>query len=149
MNKKDSKKKSNNGAGIISVIVFIVIVVRVFGIDELRRVFFMLRQGLADDGNLAGIIAVGAVSIVILFAALKAAVRAMTREKKTFTAETTRKTSAPLHSHDRLSGYTDGSCGDEEHWRKQLDGFLAAGIIDRSEYKILLEKRNVSYSRRT
>lgn len=149
MNKKDSKKKSNNGAGIISVIVFIVIVVRAFGIDELRRVFSMLGQGLADDGNLAGIIVVGAVSIVILFAALKAAVRAMTREKKAFTAETTRKTSATLHSHDRLSGYTDGSCGDEEHWRKQLDGFLAAGIIDRSEYKVLLEKRNISYSRRT
>ena len=58
MNKKDSKKKNNNGAGIISVIVFIVFVVRAFGIDELKRVFSMLGQGLADDGNLAGMIAV-------------------------------------------------------------------------------------------
>ena len=47
---------------------------------------------------------------------------------------------AAAHSHDRLQGYR----GDEdktEHWKKQLDGFLEAGIIDRAEYRTLLERR--------
>ena len=29
----------------------------------------------------------------------------------------------------------------QEHWKKQLDGFLEAGIIDRSEYRVLQERR--------
>ncbi len=44
------------------------------------------------------------------------------------------------HSHDRLTGYNN-DCSQEEHWKKQLDGFLASGIITKSEYKELLKQR--------
>ena len=48
---------------------------------------------------------------------------------------------AKAHSHDQVTGYKLGAESGEEHWKKQLDGFLAAGIIDRSEYRVLLERR--------
>ena len=47
------------------------------------------------------------------------------------------------HSHDRLqSSNTAQLCDDDTytHWKKQLDGFLEAGIIDRSEYNTLLKR---------
>lgn len=47
------------------------------------------------------------------------------------------------HSHDRLqTGSTAQECDDDSllHWKKQLDGFLQAGIIDRSEYNTLLAR---------
>ena len=31
--------------------------------------------------------------------------------------------------------------GGADPWKEQLDGFLAAGVIDRAEYKALLERR--------
>ena len=46
------------------------------------------------------------------------------------------------HSHDRAAGYEDFSCTPDEHWKKQLDGFLANGIIDRAEYRFLMKKRS-------
>jgi len=43
------------------------------------------------------------------------------------------------HSHDRLT--VDVSKEDGlEHWKKQLDDFMKAGIIERSEYNALLYK---------
>lgn len=47
------------------------------------------------------------------------------------------------HSHDRLAqGNTAQNCEDDEllHWKKQLDSFLESGVIDRSEYRTLLER---------
>lgn len=49
------------------------------------------------------------------------------------------------HNHDRLSGYEDDSCTSEEHWKKQLDDFLSAGIISKQEYAELLEQRQQQY----
>lgn len=49
----------------------------------------------------------------------------------------------PEHSHDRLSVNNTAQVCDEDsytHWKKQLDDFLEAGIIERSEYKALLER---------
>lgn len=49
------------------------------------------------------------------------------------------------HNHDRLSGYEDDSCTSEEHWKKQLDDFLSAGIISKQEYAELLKQRQQQY----
>lgn len=49
----------------------------------------------------------------------------------------------PEHSHDRLSVNNTAQVCDEDsytHWKKQLDDFLAAGIIERSEYNTLLKR---------
>ena len=49
----------------------------------------------------------------------------------------------PEHSHDRLSVSNTAQVCDEDsytHWKKQLDDFLAAGIIDKSEYNTLLNR---------
>jgi len=48
--------------------------------------------------------------------------------------------------HDRLHPEHASACPDRlTHWKRQLDGFLAAGLIDKEEYRVLLEK----YSRET
>ena len=51
------------------------------------------------------------------------------------------------HTHDRLDYdcYTNDS-GSIEHYKRQLSSFLSAGIIDRSEYKVLLERYSKSLS---
>ena len=49
----------------------------------------------------------------------------------------------PEHSHDRLSVSNTAQVCDEDsytHWKKQLDDFLEAGIIDKSEYSALLNR---------
>lgn len=49
----------------------------------------------------------------------------------------------PEHNHDRLSVSNTAQVCDEDsytHWKKQLDDFLAAGIIERSEYNALLKR---------
>lgn len=49
--------------------------------------------------------------------------------------------SEKLHSHDRLDSNRIVRCADGyQHWINQLDGFLDAGLIDRSEYRALIEK---------
>lgn len=46
------------------------------------------------------------------------------------------------HSHDRLTPNTlkIEAYDSFEHYKRQIDGFLAAGIIDKAEYKVLYEK---------
>lgn len=44
------------------------------------------------------------------------------------------------HSHDRLSAVNVSRETGMEHWKHQLDDFLKAGIIDRAEYNVLLER---------
>ena len=47
-------------------------------------------------------------------------------------------TKSKVHTHDRLDGKNYNlKESDSDHYIKQLDGFLQAGIIDRSEYKTL------------
>lgn len=50
---------------------------------------------------------------------------------------------SPEHSHDRLqSNNTAQVCDEDEytHWKKQLDDFLEAGVIEKSEYNTLLSR---------
>ena len=55
-----------------------------------------------------------------------------------------------VHSHDRISGksniYKPDDCKGIEHWIKQLDGFLACGIIDRKEYSVLVKSYREQYN---
>ena len=49
------------------------------------------------------------------------------------------------HSHDQLSGYRAGDCTPDEHWRRQLDDFKKAGLIDNDEYHKLLNRGSKPY----
>ena len=49
------------------------------------------------------------------------------------------------HSHDQLSGYRAGDCTPDEHWRRQLDDFKKAGLIDNDEYHKLLKRGSKPY----
>ncbi len=89
------------------------------------------------------ILAVIAAAVVVLLgiAAVVRVAKSAAERSAAVTPAARRTTASAQHSHDRLAGYTEGSCGDLEHWKKQLDGFLEAGIIDRAEYRVLLERR--------
>ena len=75
-----------------------------------------------------------------IIAVLKKRVKSSNTEKKNSSSVTSDTPSQ--HSHDRLSvknKFTE-SCQGIEHYKKQLDGFLESGIIDRKEYSVLLDK---------
>ena len=45
------------------------------------------------------------------------------------------------HTHDRIDTISyDVNESEEEHYRKQLNGFLKAGIIEKEEYRLLLQR---------
>ncbi len=44
------------------------------------------------------------------------------------------------HSHDRLTENYHHPESGLEHWKIQLDGFLKAGLIDKKEYAVLMER---------
>ena len=63
------------------------------------------------------------------------------RKNRPASAKTEHASRAAEHSHDRIEHAEKYSyCTGEEHWRRQLDGFLKAGIIDRKEYRVLWER---------
>lgn len=148
-----NQKKKKKGSGIWGLIFLaVVFAINRLDTDNLRRFFsrlrWELRTGRLDLNSRA---AVAALAVVIGLVALIVIVSVVARsaKNKRFDGVRARRPSAAVspmsgqnvqHSHDRLSGYR----GDEnaaDHWKKQLDGFLEAGIIDRSEYKVLLERR--------
>jgi len=63
-------------------------------------------------------------------------VREMTREKTDLSG----KVHSPGHAHDRL----DFDCyvpeNQAEHYRKQLQSFLEAGLIEKAEYREIIER---------
>ena len=148
-----NQKKKKKGSGIWGLIFLaVVFAINRLDIDNIRRFFsrlrWELRTGRLDLNSRA---AVSALAVVIGLVALIVIVSVVAKsaKNKRFDGVRTRRSSAAVspmsgqnvqRSHDRLSGYR----GDEnaaDHWKKQLDGFLEAGIIDRSEYKVLLERR--------
>lgn len=48
--------------------------------------------------------------------------------------------SQPQHNHDRLTNTGHKPESGFQHWKTQLDGFLEAGLIDKAEYKLMLER---------
>ena len=52
-----------------------------------------------------------------------------------------KKKKAGEHTHDRIDTVSyDVNETEAEHYRKQLDGFLKAGIIEKEEYRLLLQR---------
>jgi hypothetical protein len=140
-NRQPQKKKSGGIWGLIFLAV--IWAINRIDIDDAERFFRRLGRG-AGAGRLSldgGVIAAAAAIILAIVLGVTLSRVKKVRAAKRFDGIRARGGgTAASHSHDRLQGYR----GDEdktEHWKKQLDGFLAAGIIDRSEYRVLLERR--------
>ena len=127
------------------IILMVIWAINRIDFDDLSRALKRLfrSSGVSADGATIGIAVLAVVLFVVILALVKK-IRTIASDKRFTGVKTSARretTAVPLHSHDRLSGYADGSCSSEEHWKKQLDGFLSAGIIDRNEYRVLLERR--------
>ena len=142
-NPDNPKKKKKSGAWGLAVIILIWLI-NTIDFDAVSRFFRRLRWTFRtgsfgpDDGAAVAAIVAVVVLVVVITAVAAAAKRAKARRFDGVRAQ--RGGTAEHHSHDRLQGYA-GNESAAEHWKKQLDGFLAAGIIDRSEYRTLLERR--------
>lgn len=149
-NKNTQKPKKKSSGGFVGLIVLLVVwaLNRVDFSRLFARLRWMLQTGrFPENSETLGAVAAGAVLLIVLIAVLARAVKSAKARRFDGVPSARRGGTAAHHSHDRLQGYS----GDEnsvEHWKKQLDGFLAAGIIDRSEYRTLLERRSVSYSKK-
>lgn len=143
MDNQNNKKQKKKGSGLWAILFFVVIwAINHIDFDRLSYRFSRLFRGgslsMDDMVIVVGIVAVLAFVLLIV---------TITRAKKVRAAKrfdgirSVGGGTAKAHSHDRVTGYSVGAENPQEHWKKQLDGFLAAGIIDRSEYRVLLERR--------
>ena len=153
-NKNKQQKPRKKGSGLWVAVFFIVVwLINTVDLDRLASRLSRLFRGegfsLDDMRIVIGIVAVLAVALLILTITRLSKVRAQKRfdgilrapgGRTAGTGSAVRGGSAAAHSHDQLQGYR-GDESSAEHWKKQLDGFLEAGIIDRSEYRVLLERR--------
>lgn len=142
-NKNKQQKPRKKGSGLWVAVFFIVVwLINTVDLDRLASRLSRLFRGegfsLDDMRIVIGIVAVLAVALLILTITRLSKVRA---QKRFDGIRSFRGGTAQAHSHDRVTGYQVGTENEQEHWKKQLDGFLAAGIIDRSEYRVLLERR--------
>ena len=142
-NKNKQQKPRKKGSGLWVAVFFIVVwLINTVDLDRLASRLSRLFRGegfsLDDMQIVVGIVAVLAVVLVAVTLTRLAKVRA---QKRFDGIRSFRGGTAQAHSHDRVTGYQVGTENEQEHWKKQLDGFLAAGIIDRSEYRVLLERR--------
>ena len=151
VNTTNQKKKKKGGAWWL---LFLVIIWAVNNLDgeKVRRFFqrlqWQFRTGRVDMRALtaAGAVVVALVVLVIIVSAIAKSAKnkrfdGIKRQRGASSASVSPMSGQSVqHSHDRLSGYHGEESG-ADHWKKQLDGFLEAGIIDRSEYKALLERR--------
>ncbi len=141
---RQNQRKKNKGSGILGLIILLVVwAINALDGDKLGR-FVSRLQGSARTGRLGaggGVIAViAAVVLLILLGVTISRVKKLRAAKRFDGIKARGGGTAAAHSHDQLQGYR-GNESAYEHWKKQLDGFLAAGIIDRSEYRVLLERR--------
>ena len=142
-NKNKQQKPRKKGSGLWVAVFFLVVwLINTVDFDDLAyRLSRLFRGGelsLDDMQIVVGIVAVLAVVLVAVTLTRLSKVRA---QKRFDGIRSFRGGTAQAHSHDRITGYQVGAENAQEHWKKQLDGFLAAGIIDRSEYRVLLERR--------
>ena len=142
-NRNKQQKPKKKGSGLWVAVFFLVVwLINTVDFDDLAYRLSRLFRGegfsLDDMQIVVGIVAVLAVVLVAVTLTRLAKVRA----KKRFDGiRSFRGGTAQAHSHDQVTGYRLGAEDAQEHWKKQLDGFLEAGIIDRSEYRVLLERR--------
>ena len=150
VNNTNQKKKKKGGAWWL---LFLVIIWAVNNLDgeKVRRFFqrlqWQFRTGRVDMRALtaAGAVVVALVALVVIVSAAAKSAKnkrfdGIKRQRGASASVSPMSGQSVQHSHDRLSGYRGEESG-LDHWKKQLDGFLEAGIIDRSEYRALLERR--------
>ena len=136
------KKKKGSGAWGLVIIALIWLFNRV-NFEDIERFFSRLRWTFRTGRIELSESVIAALAAVVLLIAL---IVTIVRVKKVLAAKrfdgikARGGGTAAAHSHDQLQGYR-GNETPAEHWKKQLDGFLEAGIIDRSEYRVLLERR--------
>ena len=149
-NQNQRKKKKGSGLWGLFVL-FVIYAINRLDAEKVSRFFSRLKWSFRT-GRINSRAAISAIAVVValfLLIVIIGVVAKKAREKR-FDGVRTRRGGAagvsPMssqsvqHSHDRLQGYHGEESG-ADHWKKQLDGFLEAGIIDRSEYKALLERR--------
>ena len=158
-NKKQQNKKKPSSGFLWVAALFLIGILRQLDLGTaFTRLQRMLRTGrfVPDETVIFALAVLIPVLIVIVAVAVRVARHAAktgdTAVSPRRTAEDAigarRRTAGEAHSHDRLSGYTAGSENADDHWKKQLDSFLEAGLIDRAEYRVLLERRrNDGYRR--
>lgn len=142
-NRNKQQKPKKKGSGLWAFVILALIAsFNTADFDELSyRISRFFRTGrLSPDSAVFVITAAVILAVVLLLVTLARAKKV--REAKRFDGiRSFGGGTAKAHSHDQVTGYKLGAESGEEHWKKQLDGFLAAGIIDRSEYRTLLERR--------
>ena len=141
-NRQNNNKKSGSGSGVLGLIL-----VAVF-----------LLSSRAEIGEMpAAFIALIALAVgFVVFAAIKSA---KTNASKTTAARTTARPTAARNAQNRTAGrgtqraaaekaeeaeeavHCHHSTG-KQKYLEQLDGFLANGIIDKAEYKLMKERYN-------
>ena len=143
-NQRRQQTKKKKGSGLWGLLVLgLIWLFNSVNTGDIRRFFsrlgWRLRTGnfRLDDG---AIVAITVVVVLVVLIVTLSRVKKVRAEKRFDGIRARGGGTAAAHSHDQLQGYR-GNESAGEHWKKQLDGFLAAGIIDRSEYRVLLERR--------
>lgn len=147
-NNSNQQKKKKKGSGVWGLIILAAIwAINRLDADDVSHFFSRLQWRIRTgnfrlDGSKIGeitAIIIGLVLIFTLFLTLSR-IKKVSAAKRFDGIKARGGGTAQAHSHDQLQGYR-GNESAAEHWKKQLDGFLEAGIIDRSEYRVLLERR--------
>jgi len=132
---KNNKKGGKLGIGVV----FFVIMALSALTENWDNIRWQLwRMGLDTEALLPLVFAVVAILVACVF--LKAKGTSARPRSKGFSMDAV--DTAGNHSHDRntVSKAAIRSCDGLEHWKDQLDGFIKAGLIDRAEYNVLLER---------
>ena len=142
-NKNKQQKPKKKGSGLWAfVILALIAFFNTADFDELSyRISRFFRTGRLSPDSAVFVIAAAVILAVVLLLVTLARAKKVREAKRFDGIRSFGGGTAKAHSHDQVTGYKLGAESGEEHWKKQLDGFLAAGIIDRSEYRVLLERR--------
>ena len=142
-NRNKQQKPKKKGSGLWAfVILALIAFFNTADFDELSyRISRFFRTGRLSPDSAVFVIAAAVILAVVLLLVTLARAKKVREAKRFDSIRLFGGGTAKAHSHDQVTGYKLGAESGEEHWKKQLDGFLAAGIIDRSEYRTLLERR--------
>ena len=142
-NRNKQQKPKKKGSGLWAfVILALIAFFNTADFDELSyRISRFFRTGRLSPDSAVFVIAAAVILAVVLLLVTLARAKKVRKAKRFDGIRSFGGGTAKAHSHDQVTGYKLGAESGEEHWKKQLDGFLAAGIIDRSEYRTLLERR--------
>lgn len=143
----NKKKKQSGGKGFFLFIFLIIVINAISTLDFSSLEQFnpsAFSQSLLSNENLI-IVGLFAIAAILIICVLISTVKKSKAENETYDRVHPIKPSAGIgsgkneHSHDRITGHFEPETG-LEHWKIQLDGFLKAGLIDKAEYMVLLNK---------